>query len=98
MSSTAELLRKYADILSENPAMLGAPAAPAAPAMPGTTPAPTPTASNVQQTGQPQGGLDPRQAAVTAKQMQDQKKELQDQIKQTEQQLMDLRKKLAELG
>ena len=48
--------------------------------------------------GQPPGGLDPAQAAMAAKQQQEQKKQLQDQIKQTEEQLADLRKQLAQLG
>jgi hypothetical protein len=50
------------------------------------------------QSGQPPGGLDPKQAAMMIKQRAEQKKQVQDQIKQTEQQLADLRKQLAQLG
>jgi len=66
---------------------------------PMSTTAPTgqpPTATPL--AGQPQGGLDPQQAAMAAKQRTDQKKQIQDQIKQAEQNLQNLRKQLADLG
>lgn len=100
MTSSAELLRKYSDILSENPISM-----PGSPSMSGmststnpVTPGTAPAVGMSQQAGQPPGGMNPGQAAMAAKQQQDQKTELQSQIKQTEQQLMDLRKKLSELN
>ncbi len=55
--------------------------------------------------GQPAGGLDPKQAAMMIKQKQDQKKQLQDAIKAKQQEiqgaqkaLVDMQKQLATLG
>jgi hypothetical protein len=50
------------------------------------------------QAGLAGGAMDPAQAAVAAKDRQDQKKQIQDQIKQTQAQLADLQKQLAGLG
>jgi hypothetical protein len=86
MNSTANLLRKYADILSEAP--MPAPGIAPAPATPGQPPA----------AGQAAGGVDPKQAAAMIKQQADQKKAIQDQIKQAEQSLANLRKQLASIG
>ena len=86
MNSTANLLRKYADILSEAP--MPAPGTAPAPATPGQPPA----------AGQAAGGVDPKQAAAMIKQQADQKKAIQDQIKQAEQSLANLRKQLASIG
>jgi hypothetical protein len=89
MNSTANLLRKYADILSEAPIPTpGTAPAAGAPAAPGAAPA----------AGQAAGGVDPKQAAAMIKQQADQKKAIQDQIKQAEQSLIDLRKQLASIG
>lgn len=85
MNSTANLLRKYADILSEAPAPT-----------PGTAPAPAAGAAPA--AGQAAGGVDPKQAAAMIKQQADQKKAIQDQIRQAEQSLIDLRKQLASIG
>jgi hypothetical protein len=93
MKSAAEILRKYSDIISEQPAVTSLVSTNTNTATPGTPPTQTPP-----QSGQPVGGLNPQQAAMAAKQQQDQKKALQDQIKQAEQQLQNLRKQLAELG
>ena len=86
MNSTANLLRKYADILSEAP--MPTPGTAPAPATPGQPPA----------AGQAAGGVDPKQAAAMIKQQADQKKAIQDQIRQAEQSLNDLRKQLASVG
>jgi hypothetical protein len=88
MNSTANLLRKYADILSEAPMPAPAPGTAPAPATPGQPPA----------AGQAAGGVDPKQAAAMIKQQADQKKAIQDQIKQAEQSLVNLRKQLASIG
>jgi hypothetical protein len=71
--------------------------------------APAPTAGDQPSTaptsGQPTGGLDPKQAAMMIKQKQDQKKQLQDAIKAKQQEiqgaqkaLADMQKQLATLG
>lgn len=89
MNSTANLLRKYADILSEAPIPTpGAAPAAGAPAASGAAPA----------AGQAAGGVDPKQAAAMIKQQADQKKAIQDQIRQAEQSLIELRKQLASIG
>ena len=88
MNSTANLLRKYAVILSEAPMPT-----------PGTAPAPAPaTPGQPPAAGQAAGGVDPKQAAAMIKQQADQKKAIQDQIKQAEQSLIGLRKQLASVG
>jgi hypothetical protein len=63
----------------------------------GATPLPGAAQPAPVQSGQPPGGLDPKQAAMMIKQRADQKKQLQDQIVQTQKQLQDLQKQLAQL-
>ena len=70
--NSADLLRKYADILSEAP--IAPMATTTTPTAPGAAPAQGAPAAGQPAAGQPQGGLDPKQAALAAKQQQDRKR------------------------
>lgn len=95
MQSTADLLRKYADILSEAPVGVAtAPtlgAAPAAAPQLGAAPpaaAPTPGAA-------PDPAMQQKMLAQQALDRQNQKKAIQDSIKQKQEELAELNKQLA---
>jgi len=93
--NTADLLRKYADILSEAP--IGVATAPgAAPAMGAATTTPTGAAGAAPTMG---AATDPatqqKMLAQQALDRQNQKKQIQDAIKQKQDELADLNKQLA---